>query len=73
MNPNTWKKSNIFPVLKKGDEQIVNNCRSVSPLPIFGKVLSIPFLNKVFGLLFQGTINYFLLFTMFMHHLNVIP
>ena len=35
--PNAWKKSNIVPVHKKGGKQIVNNCRPVSLLPIFGK------------------------------------
>ena len=37
--PNAWKKSNIVPVGKKGDEQFVNNYGPVSLLPIFGKVL----------------------------------
>ena len=34
-----WKRSNIVPVHKKGDEQIVDNYRPVSILPIFGKIL----------------------------------
>ena len=37
--PDTWKKSNIVPVHKKGDKQIVNNYRPVSLLPICDKVL----------------------------------
>ena len=32
------EKSNIVPVHKKGDRQIVNNYRPVSLLPVFGKV-----------------------------------
>ena len=36
--PDTWKKSNIVPVHKKGDKQIVNNYRPVSLLPICSKV-----------------------------------
>ena len=36
--PDTWKKSNIVPVHKKGDKQIVDNYRPVSLLPILGKI-----------------------------------
>ena len=35
--PDTWKKSNIVPVHKKGDKQIADNYRPVSLLPILGK------------------------------------
>ena len=49
----TWKKSNIVPVHKKGDKQIVNNYRPVSFLPICSNILEkiifdsiIRFLNK---------------------------
>ena len=87
--PNAWKKSNIVPVHKKGDKQIVNNYRPVLLLPIFDKFLRkfylIPFLdtfgriaffvitNQVFNLLIHVTINYFLLFMIFMHLLIVTP
>ena len=37
--PDTWKKSNIVPLLKKGEKQIVNNYRPVSLLLIWGKIL----------------------------------
>ena len=37
--PDGWKKSNIIPVHKKGDKQVVNNCRPVSLLPICSKIL----------------------------------
>ena len=37
--PDTWKKSDIVPVHKKGDKQIVNNYRPVSLLPICSKIL----------------------------------
>ena len=36
--PDNWKKSNIFPTPKKGDKQIVDNCRPVSLLPVCGKI-----------------------------------
>ena len=39
--PDTWKKSNIVPVHKKGDKQIVDNYRPVSLLLILGKILSL--------------------------------
>ena len=34
-----WKQSNIIPVHKKGDKQIVDNYRPVSLSSIFGKLL----------------------------------
>ena len=46
--PNTWKKSNIVPVHKKGDKQFVNNYRPVSLLPIFGKVFEKILFNSIF-------------------------
>ena len=44
--PNIWKKSNIFPVHKKGDKQVVDNYRPVSLLPILGKILEKNLLNE---------------------------
>ena len=49
--PNVWKKSNIFPVHKKGDKQTANNDRPVSPLSIFGKVFEKILFNPIFGYL----------------------
>ena len=37
--PDTWKKSNIVPVHKKGDKQIVSHYRPVSLVPICSKIL----------------------------------
>ena len=37
--PNRWKGANIVPIFKKGDRRDPNNYRSVSLLPLFGKVL----------------------------------
>ena len=37
--PDIWKKSNILPVHKKGDKQIIDNYRPVSLLLICGKIL----------------------------------
>ena len=45
--PDTWKKSNIVPVHKKGDKQIVNNYRPVSLLPICSKILEKMIFNSI--------------------------
>ena len=36
--PYIWKKSNVIPVHKKNDKQLINNCQPVSLLPIFHKI-----------------------------------
>ena len=46
--PDTWKKSNIVPVHKKGDKQIVDNYRPVSLLPILGKIFERIIFNSIF-------------------------
>ena len=52
-----WKKSDICPILKKGDKQIANNYRPVSLLPICGKIL----LRLIFNSLYQFLGEYNLL------------
>ena len=37
--PLEWKRGNVVWIFKKGDKQIYKNYRSVSLLPIFGKIL----------------------------------
>ena len=37
--PDSWKKSNIIPVHKKEDKQLLKNYRPVSLLPILGKAI----------------------------------
>ena len=37
--PDLCNKSNIVPVHKKGDKQLLQNYRPVSVLPILGKIL----------------------------------
>ena len=49
--PDIWKKSNIVPVHKKGDKQIVNNYRPVSLLPVPGKILERLVFNSIFDFL----------------------
>ena len=43
-----WKKSNICPIHKKGDKQVINNYRPVSLLPICGKVFERLIFNSVY-------------------------
>ena len=50
--PNTWKKSIVVPVHKKGDKQVVESCRVVSILPIFGKILARLIFNSLFEFLY---------------------
>ena len=47
--PDTWKKSKIVPVHKKGDKQIVNNYRPVPLLLICTKILE----NIIFVLIMK--------------------
>ena len=49
--PDNWKKSNICPIHKKGDKQIVNNYRPVSLLPICGKIFERLIFNSLYQLL----------------------
>ena len=81
--PNAWKKNLTLSQSTRKEISKLNNHRPVSRLPIFGKFLRksylIPFLNtfkriaffvitnQVFDLLIHVSINYFLLFMIFMH------
>ena len=49
--PDIWKKSNIIPVHKKGDKQIIDNYRPVSLLPICGKIFEKLLFNSIFKFL----------------------
>ena len=46
--PYIWKKSNIVPVYKRGDEQIINNYRPISLLPICGKIFEKILFNSMY-------------------------
>ena len=46
--PDIWKKSNIIPVHKKNDKRLVNNCRPISLLPVFGKIFEKIIFNKIY-------------------------
>ena len=49
--PDIWKKSNIVPVHKQDDKQIVNNYRPASVLPVCRKILKKLIFNSVFDFL----------------------
>ena len=46
--PNNWKNSNVVPIHKKGDKQLLQNYRSVSLLSICGKIFAIIIFNPIF-------------------------
>ena len=43
-----WKKANVAPVFKKGNKQLVKNCRPISLFPITGKILERLLYNQMF-------------------------
>ena len=51
--PDIWKRSNIIPVHKKNDKQLVNNYRPISLLPIFGKILERVIFDRIYGFLLE--------------------
>ena len=46
--PNDWKKGNVVPVFKKGDEEILTNYRPILLLPVCGKIFEKLIFNKMF-------------------------
>ena len=55
--PDIWKRSNIIPVHKKNDKQLVKNYRPISLLPIFGKIFEKIIFNKIYYLFEEKTIK----------------
>ena len=51
--PDIWKRSNIIPVHKKNDKQLVNNYRRISLLSIFGKIFEKIIFNKIYNFLLE--------------------
>ena len=47
--PDAWKKSNIIPIHKKNDKQIVSNYRPISLLPICGKIFEKLLFNNIYN------------------------
>ena len=51
--PDIWKRSNIIPVHKKNDQQLVNNYRPITLLFIFGKIFEKIIFNIIYNLLLK--------------------
>ena len=51
--PFIWKRSNIIPVHKKNDKQLVKNYRPISLLPIFGKIFGKIIFDRLYNFLSQ--------------------
>ena len=54
--PNNWKKSNVVPIHKKGDKQLLQNYRPVSLLPIGGKIFERIIFNPIFEYLEKNSL-----------------
>ena len=54
--PDIWKKSNIVPVYKRGDKQIIDNYRPISLLPICGKILEKILFNAIYEFLEENNL-----------------
>ena len=54
MFPNDWKNSNLVPVFKKGDTQILKNYRPISLLPVRGKIIEKLVFNDMFKLFIEN-------------------
>ena len=49
--PDMWKLANVIPIFKKGDEQLINNYRPISLLPICGKMFKKIIFNNLYNYL----------------------
>ena len=54
--PDLWKKSNTVPVHKKGDKQLLQKHKTVSLLPILGKILEKILSNLMFEYLQESNL-----------------
>ena len=51
--PDIWKRSNIVPVHKKNDKQLVTSYRPISLLRIFGKIFLKIIFNRIYNFLLE--------------------
>ena len=49
-----WKKTNVVPVHKKDDKQILKHYRPISLLPISGKTLKRLFYDRIFEIFIEN-------------------
>ena len=52
--PNFWKFANVQPIHKKDSRQIKSNYRSISVLPVCGKILEKIFVDKLYAFLYTN-------------------
>ena len=55
--PSEWKKANVVPVHKQGDEKILKNYRPISLLPIIGKILRNYYMMECLSFLQKNVIS----------------
>ena len=51
-----WEKADVAPVYKKGDKQTIKNVRSLSVLPICGKIFEHMLYNNMTGFLAESNL-----------------
>ena len=56
--PSELKKANVVPIHKKGDKQILKNYRSISLLPITGKILERLLYDRMFEVFTKNNLNF---------------
>ena len=54
--PTEWKKANVVSVQKKGDKHILKNYRSISLLPIAGKILERLLYDRMFEFFIENNL-----------------
>ena len=54
--PNVWKLSNVTPIFKKGDKQLIKNYKPISLLPICGKIFEKIIFNNLCSYLNANTL-----------------
>ena len=52
-----WKKTNVVPVHKKGDKQILKHYRPISLLPIFGKTFKRLLYDRIFEIFIENNLT----------------
>ena len=54
--PNNWRKSNVVPIHKRGDKQLLQNYRPVSLLPICSKIFEKIIFNPILDFLDENSL-----------------
>ena len=54
--PDIWKLANVTPIFKKGDKQLIKNYRTISLLPICGKMFEKIIFNNLYSYLNENNL-----------------